>query len=208
MSSIIVKDEGTKRTLPPEGTHVARCYGMLQIGTVLQKGSFGEKKKNLILVMWELCNEMHEFKEGEGLKPFAVSKRYTLSFYQSHLRKDLESWRGKQYSDEDVKNGVDVVKLVGHPCMITVAHSEDGKYANVMAVTGMPKGITAPPLFNKETVLTYNDFDWKLYESFSDKMKELIASSDEFKALTARESQEAAADPTDTGTETNDDLPF
>ena len=66
-----------------------------------------------------------------------------LRFYKptlhekSHLRRDIGHWRGKAYSDEELANGFDVMRLVQQTCTITVAavlKDDGGSDAKVVAI--------------------------------------------------------------------------
>ena len=71
--------------------------------------------------------------------------RYTLSLHENAaLRRDLQSWRGRAFTETELA-GFDLKTVLGVPCMITLVHSPDGKYANIQAVAGLPKGMEAPP---------------------------------------------------------------
>lgn len=66
-----------------------------------------------------------------------IAKEYTVSLNEkANLRKDLESWRGKRFSDEELK-GFDMTTLLGKGCTIQVMHNDNGyaKVANVLPVT-------------------------------------------------------------------------
>ena len=62
----------------------------------------------------------------------------------------MESWIGKVFSDEERKTGFDTVNLIGSNCFLNIIHNEsDGKtYANISAITSVPKGI---PMIQPET---------------------------------------------------------
>lgn len=56
----------------------------------------------------------------------------------SNLRKMLESWRGKQFTPDEIADGIDIMKVVGQPLRIqtmqTVStNNPDRKYAKIMA---------------------------------------------------------------------------
>ena len=61
------------------------------------------------------------------------------------LRKDLESWRGKPFTAQELE-GFDLEALLSVGCFINVMHQtrEGQTYANVAAVMRLPKGMTAP----------------------------------------------------------------
>ena len=131
----------------PIGTHVARCYQVIDLGHQKITWQGKEKWQPKIMFTWELCNELME----DG-RPFAVSNRYTLSLAESSmLRPVLEGWRGKPFSEDEL-NGFDVKNVLGAYCMLGVVHnSNDGKtYANVSAVLPLPKGMAKPVAINKD----------------------------------------------------------
>lgn len=145
--SLIVKDTGSGDfELAPEGNHISGCYMVVDLG--IQKTQFGDKHK--ILIGWELCGEL--MKDG---RPFVASKQYTASLAdKANLRHDLEAWRGRKFTDEELQ-GFDVFAVAGASCMVSVVHSVGEKtYANVNAVTALPKGMTKPVLVNE--VVTYS----------------------------------------------------
>lgn len=72
-------------------------------------------------------------------KPRIISKEYTLSLSdKATLRRDLESWRGQRFSDDDIYVvGFDLQNILGKPCQITVGHntSKTGKtYADIAGI--------------------------------------------------------------------------
>jgi hypothetical protein len=86
-----------------------------------------------------------------------VSKFYTLSLNEkANLRKDLESWRGKAFSDAEIENGFDIEKLIGANCYLNIAQNDKGKSV-ISAINPLPKGmeklrqltIGPPPSFSK-----------------------------------------------------------
>jgi hypothetical protein len=169
--------------LPPAGTHIGICYRVLDLGT--QDGSYNGKptRKHKIMISWELPDE----KMTDG-RPFVVSQRYTWSMSdKAALRKDLESWRGKPFTDADFgPGGFDIRKLLGVPCLLTIVHTEgDTKYANIKSVTGLMKGMAAPPLTNDKVFLglTVELWEPEVFYKLSDGMQETIKSSPEYAEL-------------------------
>ncbi len=146
--AIIAESKGNGGNFTPmsAGTYVARCYSMVHIGTI--EDSFqGEKKVlNKVRLSFEFPTETKVFKEEEGEKPYILSKEFTLSMHEkATLRKMLESWRGKAFTDEEAKS-FDITKLLGKPCMISVVHKakDDGKvYAELSSIAGMQRDLPA-----------------------------------------------------------------
>ena len=147
---IIAQDNGNKfpkRPLPESGTVQAVCCGVWDLG--LQKTSYNgeEKIQHKIIIAWEIAEKINAPESEYHGKPYMLNKKYTLSLgEQATLRKDLESWRGKPFTSEEIMNGFDVEKLYGVNCYIGITHEPDRKdasvvYANVTAILPLPKGI-------------------------------------------------------------------
>ena len=132
--AIIARGKSKDFQPAPEGLHRAVCVDVVDLGML--ETDFGRKHK--VMLSWQLEERM----DGTG-KPFLVSKRYTLSLHKkSALRPDLESWRGKPFSEEEI-SGFDLEKLLGVNCQLNVVHNKtaEGTYANVSAVVPAPKGM-------------------------------------------------------------------
>ena len=143
----ILAKEGEKREflLVPAGTHQAVCYGVWDIGLQKTIWNNAEKIQHKVIVAFEI-NEQIPSGEYVG-KRFTVSKRYTLSLGdKANLRKDLESWRGKAFTIEELK-GFDIEKLIGINAMVSVVHNEVRNekgtrfYANIVSVSKLMKGV-------------------------------------------------------------------
>ena len=207
--AIIAKNTGSARELIPAGTYAARCYQMIEIGTVQETILGTEKILTRVRIGWELPTERRVFKEENGEQPFVVSKEFTLSMNEkSTLRKFLESWRGKGFSDDEAK-AFDITKLLGVPCMMNIIHkkSKDGQktYEEIASVMPMPKGMICPDQETKTLLLSYDSFDWNVFNNLPDFIKDKMKGSVEFAAM-----QQPNAIHADTPAlnEIIDDLPF
>jgi hypothetical protein len=173
----------------PSGVHIGRCYSLIDLGTQLSSGQYGEKLQHKIRVAWELFGEDEEGKpltvEFDGKEmPMTISKSYTLSLNEkSSLRKDLQSWRGREFTDEEAK-GFDISKLIGAYCMVNVTTSEtNGKtYSNVANLTPLPTALKAskPSAVHETVMFDLDNPDWAVFDSFHDKLKDAIKRSPEF----------------------------
>ena len=209
MSIIAEKPEGGNFIQVEPGTYVARCYSMIEIGTIEVEFKGEKKKQHKVAITWELPTETAIFHEEEGPEPFVVSKKYTLSMHEkSNLRKDLESWRGKGYTDKEAEK-VDITKLIGQPCLLSVIQSprpDDASktYTAISSITKMMKGQECPDQINPTRILSYDEFNWEVFDSLSDYMKDMIRSSEEYKRM-----QEPTQVRTEeTGNDELSDLPF
>jgi hypothetical protein len=136
MSTTVSEPEGGEVTLHPEGAFGAICADVYDVGT--EQTQYGPKDR--VLIVWETTEQHPEFSG-----PHRVNRKYTASLHsQASLRHDLESWRGKPFSDDELK-GFDLENLLGVPALLTIRHTETGgqTYANVEHV--------APPNDDVET---------------------------------------------------------
>lgn len=179
MSILANEGESKPKQLPPAGTHVARCFSIIDLGT--QATPFGETRK--IRITWELPDEVAVFKEENGEQPFVVSKEYTLSLYEkANLRHDLEAWRGKQFNESELK-GFDISKLIGVPCLLAVVHktTDKGKtYANISSVSSLAKGMTCVKQVNPSVEYSINDGDNAVYKAFPEWLRTKISGAQEW----------------------------
>ena len=210
--SITATNEGVKREIIPSGNYVARCYSMVHVGTV-EEDYMGESKvQNKARITWELPTEMRVFKEENGEQPMVISKEYTLSMHEkSNLRRDLESWRGKGFTEEEARN-FDVTKLLGIPCMINIIHrtSKGGtEYATISTISPLPKGLTCPKQINPTFEFNFDEkFDETALDQFPDFIKDKIKSSMEYKKLMNEWVDLPESESQGTDNEPEDDLPF
>lgn len=184
---MILSDNGnTSFEQPPTGSHAARCIAIIDLGT--QRSTYeGEAQiKRQVIVRWELPTELMTTGDFAG-KPFTVSKFYTASLHEkSGLRKDLASWRGRDFTAEELK-GFDLKSVLGKACMLAVGLSEKGK-AKVTSVMGLPKGMNVPAQVNPSFhfSLDANEFKDELFEQLSKGFKEMVVASPEYQMILRR----------------------
>lgn len=137
---IVAKDSGGNFTPAPAGAHAAVCVDVVDLGILEVTYAGVTKSQHKIRIAWQIAEDM------ENGKPFLVQKRYTLSLHEkAALRKDLESWRGKAFTPQEL-GGFDVENLLHAPCMLNVIHeTKDGKtYSNIASIMRLPKGMLPP----------------------------------------------------------------
>jgi hypothetical protein len=172
----------------PAGTYLARCYSMVQIGTVEEEFQGLKKWVNKVRITWELPTEMKVFNPEKGEQPQAISKEFSLSMHEkSSLRAFLTSWRGKGFTEDEAK-AFDVTKLLGVPCMLSIVH-EPGKkdpsrtYDKISSVSTVMKGVTMPEQINPSFEFTLENFNQEKFDSLPDFLKDKIRQSKEYKTL-------------------------
>lgn len=204
---ITAKQPEQKFDLVPAGNHLAICYQMIEIGT--EEREYNGEKKNayMVRIVWELCNEKKVFNPEKGEQPFSIGKDYTLSMHEkATLRHDLQSWRGKAFTDEEASS-FDITKLLGKPCMLNVIHktSKTGNnYSTIAGVTAVPKGMPVAAQVNPSFVFSYDQWDDQKFAALPEWLRKRIESTPEFKRRL--EGPPVGDEPfTDVA---NDDLPF
>lgn len=202
--ALMAKDTGGGDFTPvPQGTHTAICNMVVDLG--LQNSTYqGQARvRHECFIRWELPNERIEY-ERDGQKingPMSIGKTYTLSLGEkANLRKDLEAWRGRAFTEAELK-GFDLFNLLGHPCQLSVIHEDkNGKiYANIKSVAGWPKGIAKPDKI-ENPLLRYSSEDTgeldKLPKWVKDKLDKQV------------QPERGDPGPTDNGHDLDDDIPF
>lgn len=203
---LTAKENGGSFQKAPIGSHVARCIRLIDIGT--QRGEYQGKVtwRPQVIIAWELPYELMEATEDKPETPFVVSKFYALSLNEkATLRKHLASWRGRDFTAEELK-GFDLRNILDKPCMLSIIDKNDKSVVDaVMATT---KGMAVPnrvnPLvcFDLEEWIKGNPDASAIFGEFSEKMQELIRGS--------KECQEGAGEYTDEVPHPaeSDDIPF
>jgi hypothetical protein len=181
---------------------------VIDLGTQKQEWQGQTKEMRKVLISWELPEEQME----DG-KPFTVSKRYTLSSHEkSTLRKDLEAWRGKAFTDADFgPGGFDIASVIGKACLLSVVHSEkDGKtYSNIASIARLTKGMTAPEIVNERLYLSLEPgkFVSAVMDKLSNGIQETIRKSPEYLEM-VRQRDEPPHHETHARDEMDDEIPF
>lgn len=208
---MIVSSSGGDFKPIPEGAYIATCVRVIDLGTQVTTFQGADKLQRKVLIAWEVPDEMVEY-DGEQ-RPAMIVQRYTASLSdKANLRKHLEAWRGRRFTDDELR-GFDLKNVLGKPCQVQVVHSESGGnvYANLAAIMALPKGTPAPDIYHPliNFSLDEEEFSIGLYESLSDKLKALIAQSPEFKARTGQAPQRSAERPREEfSADLDDEIPF
>jgi len=197
----------------PAGMHLARCYRIIDLGT--QKSEYMGQVKYLhkIMLGWEIhgTNEAGKpLKMNDG-RPFAIFKNYTLSWSdKANLRLDLQSWRGKPFSQEEMRR-FDLKTVLGAWCMLNVIDrdGQNGKtYSNINGVTPVPAIIKQnglPEAVNPNEIFNLSEPDMAMFETFSDNLKAKIKASPEWEKLQGKAEKAPSREP---GEDDDSDIPF
>ena len=181
---LVTGNNETKREIVPSGTHIARCYSMIHIGTVEWEYAGETKYTDKIRIIFELPHEMREFSEER--KPMVIEKEYTKSLHEkSNLRRDLEGWRGRSFSNQEL-NSFDITNVLGSSCNVSVIHktSKSGnEFAQIGSISSMTKGSDCPEQINPNFIFNYEDnFNEEWLEQQPKWIQDQIKNTDEYKS--------------------------
>ena len=199
--------QGTEFEDPKPGRWLATCIQVVDLGT--QQDSFKGKitHKRVVRLGFELLD--HE-PMADG-RPFTVYRRYTASLgKKANLRRDLESWRGKPFTDKEL-DGFDLEVLLGKSCELVLAKSQTDR-VNITNIIPLKKGTRLKKPVNTMISFNLDEFDEKVFAALSEKTRITIMDSAEYKLMAANEGAQedppehsAEEEPTDPD---SDEMPF
>ena len=118
--SLTIKSSGDFETLD-KGRYAAICYQIVDMGTTNQEYEGKVSKKKQVRITFETTSEMM----ADG-RPFSINQTYTASLStMANLRKHLESWRNKNFTEEE-EAGFDITNLLGCTADVEVGHTSGG----------------------------------------------------------------------------------
>lgn len=190
--SLTLSYEENKREPLSANNHIARCVQVIDLGTQPEKAfETGEDQLNhKIRITWEIPNEIIEWTDKETGEAKSrcqvISQEFKASLHEkSKLRKTLASWRGRDFTPEELK-GFEITKLLGVTCFLNIVHVEkDGnKYANISAVTPIARGMTCPDQIIPSIYFDIDNIDWETYDALPTFLQEKIQKAVEFNTKT------------------------
>jgi len=215
---IIEKSTGGGDFTPTEaGQHTGICNRVVDYGTHISTGMYAGKSQRKLMIAWEIPSLRVKFeKDGKEIEgPVIHIERYTWSFHENaNLRAVLESWRGKQFVDEDFEGpkAFDMRNLIGVPALLQIVHNAKGEkiYANLQSIMKMPgKREDWPTLENDPVFLDLRNFDQTMFEKLSDYWQSLIKTTPEWAEMFGSEHQQQNGYGSENpGAEMDDEIPF
>ena len=160
--SMIASDNGGQAIEKLEnGVYTAVSSAIIDLG--LQRNEQFGKTQRKFMMIWTIIGEEIEI-NGEK-QPRTISKEYSFSLNEkSTLRKDLQAWRGKTFSEEELK-GFNIITILNKACQLQIILEEKNnkKYNNIAGIMSLPKGSTIEELentyyFDMENFETWGNF--------------------------------------------------
>jgi hypothetical protein len=183
----------------PPVYHLARCYGIIDLGT--QKTShLGETKYlNEVMLQFELYDVGEAGRQlfMGNCEPISISKSFTLSLAKkATLRTDIETWRGREFTPNELR-GFQLKSVLGEWALISVvnAMNQAGQdctgIAAIMPVPPEVKQAGLPAGHNELKFFYCAAPDIELFESFSENLKAKIRKSPEWQLYIAERPTES-----------------
>lgn len=203
MSLIASENSGTTFDPIPEGTYLAVCYMMVDLG--MQYSERWGRTSHKVQIGWELP-ELTVTIDGEE-KPRTISKEYSMSLNKKgNLRQALVAWRGKDFTPEELER-FDLRNIVGTSCLINIVQNDsNGKtYSNVSGIMALPKGMPKGKLASDPLIFDLDADDLSILNTFPKYLREKIERSETYQE---RVNQNQTPVLTVLNNEEDDDLPF
>jgi hypothetical protein len=179
--SLTVNASGGGEDLPKlaVGKYEGTCFRIVDLGTTEQEYKGQVSKKSRIRLDFEITKAVdpdnNEIKMQDG-RPFGVSKTYTKSLFEAAtLRKDLENWRDKTFTEEELE-GFDVGKLIGMSARIEVGHTAPSDYGpggnpKILKLSRPDGGVQNTPTINELQLFDLSVYCDEFNGNTSDKTK-------------------------------------
>lgn len=206
MALVAKKPEGADIEPIEAGPHQAICIRYYDLGT--QYMEMFDKSARKVMVMWEIPDSRIEI-EGKDL-PRAISREYTLSLHKkAALRADLESWRGKTFSEPELE-GFNLDKLLGTNCMLNIIHktNDKGTFANVAGVMPLMKDMKKRKPENPLVSFSFDDAEIEIPKGTPQWIEDKIKASNEWDALMKGDSPKQEPDFDEPPIQKEDTIPF
>jgi hypothetical protein len=175
---MLVAETSGSYELAPVGVYSAVCVRLINMG--MQETSYGLKHQ--VHLAFEIDEKM------EDGRPFLMMQNYTMSLNEkARLRLDLQAWRGRTFSPEELK-GFDLKSVLGKPLQVSVVHSADGQYANIGSMMPLGRGMQSLTASGGLIYINSLPEDNSGFELLSEKMKDRVQ-----KGLSVLKAQSAPA---------------
>lgn len=220
MSMIVKENGGVEIPRLEEGVYTAYSNMLIDLG--VQRSEKFKTDTRKFRIVWIIIGEEIDL-NGEKL-PRTISKEYSFSLGEkSSLRKDLQAWRGKAFTAEELQ-GFNLVNILNKACQLQIILEEkDGKqYNNIAGIMALPKGMSVEVPKTGIVFDTENPETWVEYEKvpkfmqekiqqaigISEDLKQVIADYEQFKANNEQQAENTNSVEDNEIIAPDDDLPF
>lgn len=192
----------------PAGTHIGRCIRLIDLGT--HWNEMYKVDRHQVYIGFELPNERMKWTDENKVEhegPFMVGGFYTLSLSEkSKLRPLLASWRGRDFTEEEL-NGFVMKNILDKPCMLNIisVQKNNKSRSEIAAIMPPMKGANIPKRENDLIYFSLEEYNKDDFEKVPKGLKKMIEESNEWKQIHGQ------AEPNGNGgtaDKFDDDIPF
>ena len=192
-------DKGGNFTPHDEGQFAALCADVINLGQRIEQFP-GQPAR----IMDKCAVVFATDTEGETKD---VSVEFSVSMNEkANLRKFLESWRGKSYTEDEVDAGVPLHRMEGVAALLGIEHKRSNKgrtYAKIVSISRLPKGMKPPVL-----QAVYGAAGYKRAEFWADRKKQYAEEAQRWAHQQATTQDGPPLDESQADDGAEDDLPF
>jgi hypothetical protein len=142
------KDEATPRELIPARTYLAVIQGIVDLGTQ-ESPQYGSDHK--VMFLFELHTRKGPAADKDG-RQLVANREFALKFSKiqgrtpAALRIALETLEGREFTEAEARDGVNLEPYLGRACKVVVKHvTKNGKtYDNLDAILALDEDDEAP----------------------------------------------------------------
>ncbi len=165
-----------------EGTHLAVCVGIFDVGTV-KSPVYGTEQEKVVFLF-----EFPDMIDGEGW-PKTIKQEFTASLdKKAKLHAFITSWRGKSFQAGE-KDGFDLKPFLGRAGYLQVIHNNgsgdksNNVYANVGTVTGLRPSDAVPKPSRNPLYFDFSEGKARIPEGTPEFVERMIVAAPEWQAI-------------------------
>jgi hypothetical protein len=160
------------------GSHLAVCDLIAYLGLQEGSGAF-PRARHQVYIRFEVPSQRCRWeKDGRNYDQPAIIGIYcTFSMHsKANLRHHLESWRGRQFTEQEAAN-FDIAGILGKPCMLSIMQrtASNGKtYADIVGIAAIPRELGARPIIAEMPTVLYAPDSTETYAQLPKFLQEKI----------------------------------
>lgn len=161
------------------------CYMVADLGTTFNE--YNNKMQRQVLIGFELPDFREDVKINEKQVNVSrtIAKFFTFSMHEkANLRIMLESWRGKEFADDEIKS-FDLFSIVGKNALLNVVNKTKNGHprSEINGLTALPRGMASSVPERKPILFSIADPDHcDMSIDMPQWLKDMIMKSEEWKA--------------------------
>lgn len=170
-----------KPKAPPmeAGVYIGVCIGVVDLGEQETVWKGKTRYANKVKIIFEIPSETIDV-DGEE-RPRQLSRDFTVSTSsKGKLRQFVDAWLGRHMTDGEFSE-FELFDLLGRSGQLNVVQSDDGQYADIGAIIGLPKGMPAPKAKSEHITFDTDEWDDETFDALPEYLQERLKKSTQYK---------------------------